>query len=135
MRIWKLPAALCQSPKRSTKILKPYSAATLRVLKGSLAGSLSGAACAVSRDASSFPGMHSLLVRGSSPRTAPLALAVVRFRDSVVVGRQAGSTAGGIHRTVSGFLHSIVRFPNFDISRTSRTSIGRGFGIIHTKSI
>ena len=115
-------------PKRSRKILTPYSAVTLRVQKGSHAGSLAGAACAVSRDAFSFPGMHSLLVRGSSPRTAPLALlAVVRFRDSavqsagtVVVGRQAGSTAGGIHRTVSGFLHSIVRFPNFDISRTSR---------------
>ena len=86
MRIWKLPAALCQS-QRSRKILTPYSAATLRVLKGSLARSLSGAACAVSRDAFSFPGMHSgcihcwfaVRLRGQHRRR----WLSWRFRDSV----------------------------------------------------
>ena len=34
---------------------------------------------------------------------------------SLAVGRQRGCTAGGIHRTVLGFLHCILRFPNFGI--------------------
>ena len=46
---------------------------------------------------------------------------------------RAGADGRSCHRTVVFLLHSIVRFLNSGTPRTSRTSAGRGFRIIHTK--